>query len=257
MGKVIAVANQKGGVGKTTTSICLSSSLAYLGKRVLLVDFDPQANSSSGLGIDCSNSNRSIYSVITNACDATKAIKKTIMKNLDLIPSNINLTSIEVTISSNSCSNPQFLLKNSLTSIINQYDYIIIDCPPSLGILSINALTAANSVLIPVQCEYFALDAVAHILSSVQNIKNLYNPNLQIEGFLLTMYDSRTRLCVEIGSQVRGLFKEKTFVTTIPRNVSIIEAQARGIPPTIFRPNSLGTVSYLALAKEILENESK
>ena len=256
MGKVIAVANQKGGVGKTTTSICLSSCLAYLGKKVLLIDFDAQANSTSGLGVDPTSTNKTIFDVLSAKVDILKAIRKNIAPNLDLIPSNISLTSLEITIAKNSAE-PQYLLKNAINKVVDLYDYIIIDCPPSLGILSINALSAADSVLVPVQCEYFALDAVAHIVSSIHNIKSLYNPKLQIEGFLLTMYDSRTRLAVEIGSEIRGLFKDKTFTTTIPRNISIIEAQARGIPPTLFRPNSAGNQSYISLAKEILLNDKQ
>ncbi|MEG0977822.1 MAG: ParA family protein [Bacilli bacterium] len=251
--KIIAVANQKGGVGKTTSSICLSSSLSSLGKRVLLIDCDPQGNASAGLGIDSLNLSKTLYNVFLNETDINKAIKKTSMPNLEIVPSNINLASIEAGATSYSYQ-PQFLLKNNIDKLTKTYDYIILDCPPSLGFLSINALAAADSVLIPVQCEYFALNAVAQILATIKRIKSLYNSKLDIEGFLLTMYDPRTKLCVEIGSQIRGLFKENTFITTIPRNISLPEAQAQGIPVTIFRPTSAGSLSYLALAREVLEN---
>lgn len=254
MGKIIAIANQKGGVGKTTTSISLAGAFAKLEKNVLIIDFDPQGNSSIGLGIEPTNINKTIYSAITGIHDINKTIKKTCLKHLDIIPANITLASFEAGINSNSY--PQYILKNVLNKLNQEYDYIIIDCPPSLGLLSINALVAADTVLIPVQCEYFALDAVAKILASVKKIQMMYNNSLQIEGFLLTMYDSRLRVCVEIGTEIRSLFKEKTFQTTVPRNVSIIEAQAKGIPLVVFRPTSQGSQAYLQLAKEIFDNEN-
>lgn len=254
--KIIAIANQKGGVGKTTTSICLSSSLASMGKRVLLIDCDPQGNSSSGVGIDSYAASKTLFDALSGSVDINKIIKKTSMVSLDIVPSNLTLASFESNVG-NYTFQPQFILKNLIQKIEQEYDYIIIDCPPSLGTLSISALVAADSVIIPVQCEYFALNAVGQILATVKRIKTMYNPNLEIEGFLLTIYDARAKLCLEIGSQIRGLFKDNTFTTTIPRNVSIPEAQAQGIPVTIFRPSSAGSIAYLSLAKEVLENETK
>jgi chromosome partitioning protein len=256
MTKIIAIANQKGGVGKTTTSISLSSSLAHFSRRVLLLDMDPQGNSSRGVGTDVSALSRSIYDVLLKGYDINRVIKKTPMKNLELVPANLRLANIEAEIS-NVTNEPYFVLSEALKGLKKEYDYIIIDCPPSLGLLSINALVASHSVLIPVQCEYFAMEAVAQILATISRIQTNYNSNLIIEGFLLTMYDSRTRLGTEISTQVRGLFKENTFLTQIPRNVSLPEASARGIPITLYRPTSSGSLAYLSLAKEVIDNESQ
>lgn len=253
MFKVIAVANQKGGVGKTTTSINLSSSLAHFGKKVLLIDMDPQGNSSRGLGVDITLINKCTFDVLTNECDVNSVIRKTSVKNLDLLPSKLTLASIDVV--SGKFDKPFFMLKESIFQIKKDYDYIILDCPPSLGFLTVNSLVAASSVLIPVQCEYFAMEAVAQILSSVSRIQSTYNPDLEIEGFLMTMYDSKTRLGTEVTTQIRGLFKENTFLTQIPRNISIPESNAKGIPVTSYRPNSAGSLAYLSLAKEVIDNE--
>ena len=256
MAKIIAIANQKGGVGKTTTAINLSSSLAHFNRRVLLIDMDPQGNSSRGLGIDVSLLNRSIYDVLVKDADINRIIKKTAMKNLEVIPANLKLASTDVEIT-NRDIDPFFLLRNAIATIKKEYDYMIVDCPPSLGLLNINALVAANSVLIPVQCEYFAMEAVAQILASISKIQSAYNDGLGIEGFLLTMYDSRTRLGTEISTQIRGLFKENTFLTQIPRNISLSEASARGLPITLYRPASSGSMAYLSLAKEVMDHEER
>ncbi|MFA5236017.1 MAG: AAA family ATPase [Bacilli bacterium] len=254
MARIIAIANQKGGVGKTTTAISLSSSLAHFNRRVLLLDMDPQGNSSRGVGTDVSVLSRSVYDVLVKSYDINRIIKKTPMKNLELIPANLKLASTEAEVSRVG-SEPYFLLKRALDELKKEYDYIIVDCPPSLGLLSLNALVASQSVLIPVQCEYFAMEAVAQILATITRVQTNYNPNLIIEGFLLTMYDSRTRLGTEISTQVRGLFKENTFLTQIPRNISLPEASARGIPITLYRPTSSGSLAYMSLAKEVIDHE--
>lgn len=254
MHKIIAIANQKGGVGKTTTAISLSSSLAHFERSVLLIDLDPQGNSSRGLGIDSSSLQKTIYDILLKSSDINKTIKKTVMNNLDVLPANLKLAIGESEVSKLGIS-PYYLLKNAITNLKKNYDYIIIDCPPSLGILSINALVAANTILIPVQCEYFAMEAVAQMLSTINRVQRNYNPDLLIEGFLLTMYDARTRLGTEISTQVRSLFKENTFYTQIPRNISLPEAASRGLPVVLYKPTSSGSLAYLALAKEIMDHE--
>lgn len=256
MTRIVAIANQKGGVGKTTTAINLSSSLAHFGRRVLLVDMDPQGNSSRGVGVDVALLTKSLFDALKGDIDINRIIKKTTMKNLNLLPANLKLASLDVFLRANNIS-PFFLLKEQLKNLKETYDYMIIDCPPSLGLLNVNALVAANTVLIPVQCEYFAMEAVAQILSSISNIQNSYNPSLAIEGFLLTMFDPRTRLGIEISTQVRGLFKEKTFITQIPRNISLPEAQAKGLPIVLYRPTSAGSLAYLNLAKEVIDHEER
>ncbi len=256
MSKIIAVANQKGGVGKTTTSINLSSALAHFNRRVLLIDMDPQGNASRGVGVDITLINKCIYDVLTGDSDINSVVRKTNVKNLDLLPSKLVLATAD-SATSGKTSQPFFLLKNALESLKKEYDYMIIDCPPSLGFLTLNALVAANTVLIPVQCEYFAMEAVAQILSSVSKVQQNYNPELGIEGFLLTMFDSKTRLAVEVSTQIRGLFKENTFLTQIPRNVSVPESNARGMPVTVYRPSSSGSLAYISLAREVMDHEER
>lgn len=257
MTRIISIANQKGGVGKTTTAINLSSALAQNGKKVLLVDFDSQGNATRGLGLQVVQMPLTIFDAVTEQSDINLVIKRSNVKNLDLIPSNLRLASLDTYIQSHQFPNPFFLLKNALAKVKEEYDFIIIDCPPSLGLLCLNALVASNSVLIPVQCEYFAMEAVASILSSITKIQKDYNPNLKIEGFLLTMYEANTSLCTEVAQQVRGLFKENTFLTTIPRNISIPEASAHGEAVTTYRPTAKGSLAYFALAREILEYGQK
>ncbi len=251
--KVIAVANHKGGVGKTTTAINLSAALAHFGRSVLLIDLDPQGNSSRGLGVDVTLINKSIFEVFSGTTDINSAIKKTMMKGLELLPSKLMLASIDSTFGS--LTEPYMLLRRKIEQLNKQYEYVIIDCPPSLGILTINALNAADTVLIPVQCEYFAMEAVSSILATISNVQATTNPKLGIEGFLMTMYDAKTTLGVEIASQVRGLFKENTFLTQIPRNVSIPESNVRGLPVTIHKPSSSGALAYFSLAKEVIDHE--
>jgi len=253
MSKVIAICNRKGGVGKTTTSINLSAALAHFGKKVLLVDMDPQGNSSQGLGYDISLLDKCLFDLLTENVKITKVIKHTNVDNLDLIPSKMKLSSID---DLRNEKDPNYeALKKSLGSVDLNYDYVIIDCPHTFGYLTLNALVAANTVLIPVQCEYFALAAVSQILASISKVQTTLNPNLSIEGFLLTMYDQKTNHDTEISSEIRGLFKEKTFLTQIPRNISIPESNMKGEPVTTYRPNSFGAIAYFTLAKEIMDNE--
>jgi chromosome partitioning protein len=256
MSKIIAIANQKGGVGKTVTSINLSSALAHFGRKVLLIDLDPQGNSSRGYGIDISQLNKSLFDVLVHDEPIEKIIKKTIVKNVDIASPKLMLSTIESAVS-NKNEQPFFLLKKALNPVENKYDYIIIDCPPSLGILTINALVVANTILIPVQCEYFAMEAIAQVLSSISSVQNTYNSSLGIEGFLLTMSDSKSRLSVEVATQVRTLFKENTFLTQIPRNISIPESNAKGLPVTLYRPSSSGALAYYSLAKEVIDHEER
>jgi chromosome partitioning protein len=259
MTKIIAIANQKGGVGKTTTAISLAGSLAKFNREVLLIDMDPQGNCGRGMGIDSSALRRTIFDVLvcgddyTKGADINKVIKHTTTPNVDIVPSNLKLATLESKVGQ--VTRPFYLLRNALNRISKTYDFIIIDCPPSLGLLNLNALCCASSVLIPVQCEYYAMEGVAQILSSISRVQQDYNPDLEILGFLLTMYDARIRLATEVTQEIRGLFKEKTFVTQIPRNASIAEAAFHGQPVTVFRPNASGSQAYLALAREILSNE--
>ena len=257
MSRIIAIANQKGGVGKTTTAINLSSALAHFNRTVLLVDMDPQGNAGRGLGIDITLLKSTVFECLTQACSAKDCIVTTAVKGLDVLPANLRLASLEASLYKTPVEEPFALLGKALGSESDHYDYIVVDCPPSLGLLSINALACADSVLIPVQCEYFAMEALAAILSSISNVQNDLNPKLKIEGFLLTMYDARTQLGTEIASEVRRLFKENTFLVSIPRNQSVSESQAKQMPVTSFRPSSQGSIAYFGLAREVIDHEEK
>ena len=261
MAKVISLVNQKGGVGKTTTSINLSSALGHLGKKVLLIDLDPQSNSTTGLGINKANIKLSIYDVITNRCEISDAIIKTKFKNLSVIPSMIFLSGVEIELMQTSMKEDNFILgdqlKNQINKIKDRYDFIIIDCPPALGILTTNALAASDSVLIPVQCEYFALEGVTQLLNTIILTQTKVNPKLDIEGVLLTMLDGRTLVGLEVVEDVRKFFKEKVFNTIIPRLVRLVEAPSHGKPIIEYDPKCRGALAYLNLAKEVIERNAR
>jgi chromosome partitioning protein len=253
MGKIIALANQKGGVGKTTTTINLAASLATLEKKVLVIDADPQANASSGLGVDIKKVDCSLYECIIDHADIRNAIYTTDIDGLDIIPAHIDLVGAEIEMLN--MEHRERVLKNLLAQMKGEYDYIIIDCSPSLGLITVNALTAADSVIIPVQCEYFALEGISKLLNTIRIIKSKLNPKLEIEGFLLTMYDSRLRLANQIYDEVKRHFQELVFKTVIQRNVKLGEAPSHGLPAILYDADSTGTKNYLALAKEIINRE--
>ena len=251
MSKIIALANQKGGVGKTTTTINLAASLATLEKNVLVVDADPQANASSGLGVDITEVECSLYECIINQADVRDAVYTTDIDGLDIIPSHIDLVGAEIEMLN--LNDREKVLTNLLAPIRNDYDYILIDCSPSLGLITVNALTAADSVIIPVQCEYFALEGISKLLNTIKIIKNKLNPHLEIEGFLLTMYDSRLRLANQIYDEVKRHFQELVFKTVIQRNVKLSESPSHGLPVILYDADSTGSTIHLALAKEIIQ----
>ena len=250
MGKIIALANQKGGVGKTTTTINLAASLATLEKTVLVVDADPQANASSGLGVDIQQVDCSLYECIVNKADIREAIYTTDIEGLEIIPSHIDLVGAEIEMLN--MDRREKLIRELLAPVKEEYDYILIDCSPSLGLITVNALTAADSVIIPVQCEYFALEGISKLLNTIRIIKQKLNPTLEIEGFLLTMYDSRLRLANQIYDEVKRHFQELVFKTVIQRNVKLSEAPSHGLPAILYDADSTGAKNHLALANEII-----
>lgn len=254
MGKIIALANQKGGVGKTTTTINLAASLATLEKTVLVVDADPQANASSGLGVDIKDVDCSIYECIIDHADIHDAIYETDIEGLDIVPSHIDLVGAEIEMLN--LDNREKVLSKILEPIRGDYDFVLIDCSPSLGLITVNALTAADSVIIPVQCEYFALEGISKLLNTIKIIKTKLNPKLEIEGFLLTMYDQRLRLARQIYDEVKRHFQELVFKTVIQRNVKLSEAPSHGLPAILYDAESTGAKNHLALAKEIIDKNN-
>ena len=254
MGKIIAIANQKGGVGKTTTSINLAASLGVLEKKVLLIDADPQANATSGIGIDVESVEIGTYQVLEHSNTAKEAIMPTETPNLDIIPSHIDLVAIEIELVDK--DEREYMLKKALQEIKNDYDYIIIDCAPSLGLLTLNALTAADAVMIPIQCEYFALEGLGKLLNTIKSVQKIHNPELDIEGLLLTMYDSRLRLSNQVVEEVQKHFNDMVFKTIIQRNVRLGEAPSYGESIIKYDASSKGANNYLSLAKEIINKNS-
>lgn len=254
MSKIIALANQKGGVGKTTTAINLAASLAALEKRVLVVDADPQGNATSGLGFDVRNVKTGIYECLVDGVNAKDAILHTEVEGLDLIPSNIDLVGAEIEMLS--MTNREKVMKLALEEISRDYDFTLIDCSPSLGLITVNALSAADAVIIPVQCEYFALEGLGKLLNTIKIIQSRLNPDLQIEGFLLTMFDSRLRLSNQVVEEVNKHFRDMVFETIINRNVTLGEAPSYGKPALLYDANSSGSKSYLNLARELLQKNS-
>ena len=254
MGKIIAIANQKGGVGKTTTSINLAASLGVLEKKVLLIDADPQANATSGIGINVENVEIGTYQLLEHSSSAREAIVKTETPNLDIIPAHIDLVAIEIELVDK--EEREYMLKKALVEIKDDYDYIIIDCAPSLGLLTLNALTAANSVVIPIQCEYFALEGLGKLLNTIKSVQKVHNAELDIEGLLLTMYDARLRLSNQVVEEVQKHFNDMVFQTIIQRNVRLSEAPSYGESIINYDAASKGATNYLSLAKEIINKNA-
>lgn len=255
MGKVIAIANQKGGVGKTTTAINLAASLAAIEHPTLIIDIDPQSNTTSGLGIESKNVTNSIYEVMVGGVEAGDAIRETELPFLDLIPSHINLVGAEIEMIDR--EQRERILQKAAQGLSEKYDFVIIDCPPSLGLLTINALTASDSVIIPVQCEYFALEGLGQLLNTIKIVRQHLNTELEIEGVLLTMYDTRTRLSEQVAEEVRKYFDERVFNSVVARNVRLAEAPSFGKPALLYDSTSTGAKNYLALAREIIRRNKK
>ena len=252
MSKVISIFNQKGGVGKTTTNVNLCAALALKGKKVLSIDIDPQGNSTSGFGIDKNNLENTVYEVLIENFDINKAIISTEIKNLDLLPANIQLAGAELELSNTEYR--EKTLKEKIYLIDNNYDFIIIDCPPSLGLLSLNALAASHSVLIPIQCEYYSLEGVGQLMDTIKLVKKNLNPKLDTEGVLLNMYDGRTKLSIQVVEDVKAFFKNKVYKTVVPRNVRLAEAPSYGQPIMLYDDKSAGCEAYLRVAEELLKN---
>jgi chromosome partitioning protein len=253
VGRVICIANRKGGVGKTTTAINLSAALGVSGKSTLLVDCDPQGNATSGIGVKITDENLTLYEVLLGECSLSDAVQKTAIEKLEVLPANHDLIGAEVELLN--VDNREYRLQTLLRQEQNRYDYILLDCPPSLGILTVNALTAAHSVLIPLQCEYYALEGLRSLLETIDLIRERLNPDLAIEGLLLTMFDPRNKLCHQVADEVRQFFPEQVFASVIPRNVRLSESPSHGLPVILYDPSCRGAQSYLELAKEITNSD--
>lgn len=255
MGKIIAVANQKGGVGKTTTAINISAYMAEMGKKVLSIDMDPQGNMTSGFGLEKDEIEHSIYELLTGQSTIDECIHKNILNNLDILPANINLSAAEIELIGS--ENKEYILKNEISGVMEQYDYIIIDCPPALSMLTINAMTTAKSVIVPIQCEYYALEGLSQLINTIQLVKDRLNEDLEIEGIVFTMFDARTNLSNEVVENVRNNLNVNIYNTLIPRNIRLAEAPSYGMPITLYDPKSTGGQSYKELTAEIIYEGEK
>lgn len=253
MGRIIAVANQKGGVGKTTTSINLAACLAEKGKKVLAVDMDPQGNLTSGLGVDKDSVEKSIYELIIGEVDIKEVINKEVLENLDIIPTSIDLSAAEIELIG--VDDKEYILRNAIDQVKDQYDFVIIDCPPSLSMLTINAMTTADSVIVPIQCEYYALEGLSQLIHTVELVKDRLNSKLKIEGVVFTMYDARTNLSLQVVENVKDNLQQNIYKTIIPRNIRLAEAPSYGLPINKYDPKSTGAESYMRLADEVIERE--
>lgn len=253
MGRTIAIANQKGGVGKTTTSINLSASLAEMGKKVLVIDTDPQGNTTSGFGINKNELENTVYELILGECSIQECIIKDIVPRVSIIPSNVNLAATEIELIG--VDKKEYILRNEVDWVKEQYDFIIIDCPPSLNMLTINAMTTADSVLVPIQCEYYALEGLSQLIHTVNLVKERLNPELDIEGVVFTMYDSRTNLSMQVVENVKSHLNQRIYKTVIPRNIRLAEAPSYGTPINMYDPKSAGAEAYMLLAKEVVKRK--
>lgn len=253
MGRIIAVANQKGGVGKTTTAINLSACLAEQGEKVLVIDMDPQGNTTSGFGVDKNDLDDTIYELLIGESDVQECIIKSVMENLSLIPSNVNLSGAEIELIG--VDHKEYILRKQIHPLRDQYDFIIIDCPPSLSILTINSMTTADSVLVPIQCEYYALEGLSQLMHTITLVKKRLNPELEMEGVVFTMFDARRNLSLQVVENVRANLKENVYNTIIPRNVRLAEAPSHGMPINLYDPRSAGAESYRMLAEEVRNRE--
>lgn len=254
MGRIIAVANQKGGVGKTTTVINLSACLAEKGKKVLVVDIDPQGNTSSGLGIDKNNLEHTMYELLIGECELRDSIVQDVYEGLSVLPSNVNLAGAEIELIG--IKDQHYILKKNLEKIRYKYDFILIDCPPSLNTLTVNAMTAADTVLVPIQCEYYALEGLSQLMHTIDLVRERMNERLQVEGVVFTMYDARTNLSLQVVENVKDTLKKNVYKSIIPRNVRLAEAPSHGLPITVYDPKSAGAEGYRSLAEEVIESSS-